>query len=59
MGPPSKVYPDLAVGIFLYYDELTAKGGTNVSNQLIDSLNPKQRDAVVFCDGHELVLAGA
>ena len=30
-----------------------------MSNKLIDSLNPKQREAVLYCDGHELVLAGA
>ncbi len=30
-----------------------------MSDSLIDSLNPKQKDAVLFCDGHELVLAGA
>lgn len=30
-----------------------------MSNELIESLNPKQREAVVYCDGHELVLAGA
>lgn len=30
-----------------------------MTDQIIDSLNPKQREAVVYCDGHELVLAGA
>ncbi|NLD05474.1 MAG: UvrD-helicase domain-containing protein, partial [Synergistaceae bacterium] len=30
-----------------------------MSEKIIDSLNPKQKEAVVFCDGHELVLAGA
>ena len=27
--------------------------------ELVDSLNPKQKEAVTYCDGHELVLAGA
>ena len=27
--------------------------------EIIDSLNPKQKEAVSYCDGHELVLAGA
>ena len=26
---------------------------------ILDSLNPKQKEAVAYCDGHELVLAGA
>ena len=30
-----------------------------MSDKIIDSLNPKQKEAVVNCDGHELVLAGA
>ncbi|MDD4159795.1 MAG: 3'-5' exonuclease [Synergistaceae bacterium] len=30
-----------------------------MSEKIIDSLNPKQKEAVLFCDGHELVLAGA
>jgi len=30
-----------------------------MSDKIIDSLNPKQKEAVVYCDGHELVLAGA
>lgn len=30
-----------------------------MSEKIIDSLNPKQKEAVVYCDGHELVLAGA
>ena len=30
-----------------------------MADKLIDSLNPKQREAVTYCDGHELVLAGA
>lgn len=30
-----------------------------MSEKIIDSLNPKQKEAVIFCDGHELVLAGA
>lgn len=30
-----------------------------MSGKIIDSLNPKQKEAVVYCDGHELVLAGA
>lgn len=28
-------------------------------SDLADSLNPKQKEAVTYCDGHELVLAGA
>ena len=30
-----------------------------MSEKIIGSLNPKQKEAVVYCDGHELVLAGA
>lgn len=30
-----------------------------MADKMIDSLNPKQREAVTYCDGHELVLAGA
>ena len=30
-----------------------------MTDKIIDSLNPKQKEAVVYCDGHELVLAGA
>ena len=28
-------------------------------DDIISSLNPKQKEAVTYCDGHELVLAGA
>ncbi|MGI6443097.1 MAG: UvrD-helicase domain-containing protein [Synergistaceae bacterium] len=30
-----------------------------MTNSFVESLNPKQKEAVVYCDGHELVLAGA
>lgn len=30
-----------------------------MSNKIIETLNPKQKEAVTYCDGHELVLAGA
>ena len=64
MGPPSKVYPDLAVGIFLYYDELTAKGGTNVQNlpkrtgdlTLRRSLTAPEDHVVIACDSTQVEL---
>ena len=30
-----------------------------MSDKITGSLNPKQKEAVIYCDGHELVLAGA
>ena len=30
-----------------------------MTDKMTEALNPKQKEAVTYCDGHELVLAGA